>query len=104
MPMVNGTWVPLISQNLLKKTHPFDVGKPKIKSKVQGWWVNVNSPSYVSHPNMQYLGAKWNHLMSCFCSNSHVPTKLFYVCHIFVWLCNLSFVGPNVVLQCLWHA
>jgi hypothetical protein len=32
--------------------------------------------------------------VSCYDPHSHVPTKLLYVCHIFVWLCNLSLIGP----------
>jgi hypothetical protein len=71
-------------QHLGKGTHPPDVGEPKIELKLQGWCVNANSFSYVSNPNMQCPEAKWNHLVSCFDSHSHVFTKLLYVYHIFV--------------------
>jgi len=81
-------------QHFGKKTHLSNVGKPKIEWKLQGWCVNTNSFSYVSDPNMQCLEAEWNHLVSCFDPHSHIPTKLLYACHIFVWLCNLSLVGP----------
>ncbi len=90
-------------QHLGKKTHPPDVGELKSDLKVQGWCVNANSLSYVFDPNMQCLPAEWNHFVSCFDPHSHVPTKLFNACHIFVWPCNLSLFGPYMVLQCLWH-
>jgi hypothetical protein len=77
-------------QHLAKKTHLLNVGKPKTKLKLQGWCVNTNSLSYVFNPNMECLGAKWNHLVSCFHLHSHVLTKLFYVCHIFVWSCSVT--------------
>jgi hypothetical protein len=45
--------------------------------------------------------------MSCFDPQSHVLTKLLYVCHIFVWLCNLSLVGPicgsSMLVTCVEH-
>ncbi len=38
---------------------------------------------------------------------SHVPIKLFYASHIFVWLCNLSLVGPifdpSMFVTCMEH-
>jgi len=77
-------------QHLGKRTHLPNVGEPKTELKLQGWCVNTNSLSYVSNPNMQCLETEWNHLVSCFNLHSHVPTKLFYACHIFVWLCNLG--------------
>jgi len=107
IPMVNGTWISLISSASWKKTHSPDVGKPKTKLKLQGWCVNANSFSYVSNPNMQCLEAKWNHFVSCFGPHSHISTKLFYVCHIFIWLCNLSLVGPicvpSMLVTCMEH-
>ncbi len=95
-----GVWIPMVfesrwfHQHLGKRTHLPNVGEPKIELKLQGWCVNANSFSYVSNPNMQCLEAEGNHFVSCFNLNSHIPTKLFYVYHIFVWLCNLSLVGP----------
>jgi hypothetical protein len=44
IPMVNGTWIPLISPTSWKK--------PKIELKLQGWCVNDNFLSYVFDPNM----------------------------------------------------
>jgi hypothetical protein len=44
--------------------------------------------------------------MSCFDLHSHVPTKLFYVCYVFVWLCNLSLVRPicgPMLVTCMEH-
>jgi len=91
-------------QHFGKRTQVPDVGEPKIELKLQGWCVNVISFSYVSNPNMQCLEAKWSHFVSCFDSHSHVPTKLLNICHIFVWLCNLSLVGPYLVLHtCVEH-
>jgi hypothetical protein len=52
IPMVDGTWIPLISPTSYKRTHLPDVGEPKTKLKLQGWYVNANSLSYVSNPNM----------------------------------------------------
>jgi len=93
--------------HLGKKTHPLDIGEPKIELKLQGWCVNTNSLSYVYDLNMQCLEVEWNHLMSCFDPHSHIPTKLFYVCHIFVWPCNLSLVGPicglSMFVTCVEH-
>jgi hypothetical protein len=75
--------------------------------KLQGWCVNANSLSYISNSNMQCLKAEWNHLVSCFDTQSHVPTKLIYACHIFVWSCNLSLVGPicgpSMFVTCVEH-
>jgi hypothetical protein len=92
---------------LAKKTHPLDVGEPKTELKVWGWCVNANSSSYISHLDMQCLEVEWNHLVSCFHLNSHVPTKLLYACHIFVWLCNLSLIGPicgpSMLVTCMEH-
>jgi len=94
-------------QHLGKRTHLPDVGEPKTKLKLQGWCVNINSLFYVSDPNMQCLEAEWNHLVSCFDLHSHVPTKLFYVCHLFVWSCNLSLVrpicGPSMLVTSVEH-
>jgi hypothetical protein len=105
--MMNGTWVLLISPTSWKKNTSPNVGEPKIELKLQGWCVNANSLSYVSDLNMQCLEVEWNHLVSCFDSHSRIPTKLFYVCHIFVWLCNLSLVGPIcgllVLMTCVEH-
>jgi hypothetical protein len=42
--------------------------------------------------------------VSCFDPHSHIPTKLLYACHIFVWPCNLNLIGPICGLQWLWHA
>jgi len=45
--------------------------------------------------------------MSCFDLHSHIPTKLFYVCPIFVWLYNLSLVkpicDPSMFVTCVEH-
>jgi hypothetical protein len=75
--------------------------------KLQGWCVNANSLFYVSDPNMKCLEVEWNHLMSCFDPHSHVPTKLLYACHIFVWSCNLNLVGPicgpSMLVTCVEH-
>jgi hypothetical protein len=94
-------------QHLGKRTHLLDVGQPKTKLKLQGWCVNANSLSYVSDPNMQCLEVKWNHLVSCFDLHSHVLIKLLYVCHIFVWSCNLNLVGPicgpSMLVTCVEH-
>ncbi len=104
-------WMGFVSrwfhQHFGKRTHLPDVGEPKTKLKLQGWCVNANSFSYVSDPNMQCLEAKWNHLVSCFDLHSHIPTKLFYACHIFIWSCNLSLVGPicgpSMLVTCMEH-
>jgi hypothetical protein len=105
--MVNGTWILLISLAIGKRTYPPNVGEAKTKLKLQGWCINANSPSYVFDPNMQCFEAEWNHLVSCFGPHSHVPTKLLYVCHIFVWPCNLSLVGPicgpSMLVTCMEH-
>jgi hypothetical protein len=105
--MVNGTWVPLISPTSWKKIHLLHVAEPKTELKLQGWCVNVNSLFYVSDPNMPCLEIKWNYFMSCFDPHSHVPIKLLYVCHIFVWSCNLSLVGPicglSMFVTCVEH-
>ncbi len=94
-------------QHLAKRTHLPNVRKPKTELKLQGWWVNANSFSNVSNPNMQCLKAKWNHLVSCFDPHSHIRTKLLYVCHIFVWSCNLSLIGPicgpSMLVTCMEH-
>jgi hypothetical protein len=94
-------------QHLGNRTHLLDVGEPKIELKLQGCYVNTNSFSYVSDSNMQCHKAEWNHLMSCFDPHSHIPTKLFYACHIFVWLCNLSLIGcicgPSMLVTCMEH-
>jgi hypothetical protein len=107
IPMVNGTWPCWFHQHFGKRTHFLDVGECKIELKLQGWCVNVNSLSYVSNPNVQCLEAEWNHFMSYFDPHSHVPTKLFYACHIFVWSCNLCLVGPicgpSMLVTCLEH-
>jgi hypothetical protein len=94
-------------QHLGKRIHPSDVGEPKNELKLQGWCVNVNSFFNVFDPNMQCLEAKWNHLMSCFDPHSHVPTKLFYASHIFVWSWKLNLVGPicgpSMLVTCVEH-
>jgi hypothetical protein len=50
---------------------------------------------------------KPNDVMSYFDLHSHVPTKLLYVCHIFVWWCNLSLGGPicglSMLVTCMEH-
>jgi hypothetical protein len=43
----------LISPTIGKITYPPNVGEAKTELKLQGWCVNVNSPFYVSDPNMQ---------------------------------------------------
>jgi hypothetical protein len=105
--MVNGTWVPLISPTSCKKNTSSRFGEPKTKLKLQGWCVNANSFSYVSDPNMQCFEAEWNHFGSRFDPHSHVPTKLFYVCHIFVSSCNLTLIGPicgpSMLVTCVEH-
>jgi hypothetical protein len=94
-------------QHLRKRTHLSNVGNPKTKLKLQGWCVNANSLSYVFDPNMQCLKAKWNHLLSCFDPHSHVPSKLLYAYHIFVWSCNQNLVGPIcdplMLMTCMEH-
>jgi hypothetical protein len=104
--MVNGTWILLISPTFWEKKHIFQMlESPRLK--LWGWCVNTKSFFYVSDPNMKCLKAKWNHLVSCFDPHSHVLTKLFYVCHIFVWPCNLSLVGPicgpSMLVTCVKH-
>ncbi len=94
-------------QHLGEIIHIPNVGEPKTELKLQGWCVNANSLFYVSDPNMKCLEVEWNHLMSCFDPHSHVPTKLLYACHIFVWSCNLNLVGPicgpSMLVTCVEH-
>jgi hypothetical protein len=104
IPMVNGTWILLISPTSCKKNTSFGSWRTQEQIEIARL---VCKCSYVSNPNMQCLEAKWNHLASSFDPHSHVPTKLFYVCHIFVWLCNLSLVGPicdpSMLVTCVEH-
>jgi hypothetical protein len=106
--MVNGTWISLISPTSWKKNTSSECWRAQDRVEIARLvCIFANSLSYVSDPNMQCLEAKWNHLVSCFDPHSHVRTKLFYVCHIFVWPCNLSLIGPicgpSMLVTCVEH-
>ncbi len=84
IPMVNGTWVPLISLAYCKKNTFFKCWKPQDWIEIIGLVCKLNSFSYVFNPNMQYLEAQWNHLVSCFGPHSHIsPNCFMFVIYFF---------------------
>ncbi len=92
--MVNGTWVPLITPTFWKKNTSSECWRAQDWIEITRLVCKCQLTFFCSNPNMQCLEVEWNHLVSCFDLHSHVPIKLFYVCHIFIWLCSLSLIGP----------
>jgi hypothetical protein len=82
IPMVNGAWIPPIH-------HPNDY-MPKFESRWRGWHVTTNFLPYASN---QY---NWCHFLEWYRFSSWgppcwpMPTKLPWVCHIFISPCAPS--------------
>ncbi len=108
--VVNGTWIPLISPTSWKRNTSSRCWRTQDWIEIVGLVCKCQlhflcfSSKYV----MSWSQMKSFHVMfwPAF-THSHIPIKLIYACHIFVWSCNLSLIGPicgpSMFVTCVEH-